>query len=135
MNILGVIAGLSAFVGIWLGHVGVRKIERTCQELWQLMLVFTLLGFVFEFFSFRIETHWLSAIFGILGLTFLWDVLEFKRQETRVKKGHAPANPANPRHIQILFEYPAATVQDFLDRQPVGHPVSLAEDSRFIQER
>ena len=44
---------------------------------------------------------------GILGVTLLWDSFEFWRQQKRVIKGHAPANPDNPRHARILAENPS----------------------------
>jgi hypothetical protein len=69
----------------------------------------------------------LSAGSGIFAVTFLWDALEFLRQQNRIKHGHAPANPNNPRHAKILAEYPEATTFDWLDRDPRGSKYSLAE--------
>ena len=54
----------------------------------------------------------------------LWDGIEFWRQQRRVWKGHAPANPSNPRHLRILSESSLATTFDLLDRDPVGYPVN-----------
>jgi hypothetical protein len=64
---------------------------------------------------------------SILGVTLLWDALEFFRQQKRVKHGHAPANPNNPRHAKILAEYPDATTIDWLNRSPRGSKYSSAE--------
>ena len=64
---------------------------------------------------------------SILGVTLLWDALEFFRQQKRIKHGHAPANPNNPRHAKILAEYPDATTIDWLDRNPRGSAYSPAE--------
>ena len=64
---------------------------------------------------------------GILGVTLLWDSFEFYRQQKRIKHGHAPANPKNPRHSKILAEYPGATIVDWLDRNPRGMAYSPAE--------
>jgi hypothetical protein len=69
----------------------------------------------------------LSATTGILGFTFLWDALELTRQQNRIKKGHAPANPDNPRHARILQEHASATTVDLLKRDPLGKPVSPNE--------
>ncbi|OGN75521.1 MAG: hypothetical protein A2X25_07330 [Chloroflexi bacterium GWB2_49_20] len=135
MNTLGLIAGLSTFLGIWLGHVGVRKIEHAAPKLWLPVLLALLLGLICEYLSLQIETIWLSTVFGILGVTLLWDGLELMRQEMRVKKGHAPANPSNPRHINFILEIPAATVQDFLDRDPIGQPVSPDKALQLFPER
>jgi hypothetical protein len=74
-----------------------------------------------------LENNTLSAVSGIIGITFLWDALEFKRQQKRVIKGHAPANPKNPRHLRILAECKTATTLDMLDREPRGKPYSQIE--------
>ena len=66
-----------------------------------------------------------NALRCILGITLLWDALEFTRQQKRVKKGHAPANPHNPRHAKILAEHPTATTLDLLKHLP-----STLHDSR-----
>jgi hypothetical protein len=114
MNTLGVIAAFSAFLGIWLGHVAVRKIEFLSPTLWLPTAAFAVLGILLEYWS-LITDHWsLNTTLGILGITFLWDALEFTRQQRRVRKGHAPANPRNPRHANILVKYPTATTVDLL---------------------
>ena len=120
LNLTGLIAAISAFLGIWLGHVSVRVIERSAKRLWQPIVIALTLGFALEICSLFTD-HWLlNTALGILGITILWDALEFVRQEKRVTKGHAPANPSNPRHAQILTNYPAATTLYLLKREP-GH--------------
>ncbi len=114
MNALGMIAAVAAFLGIWLGHVAVRNIEFLSPTLTLPVMVFAGLGIASETFSFFIVHRPVSTVLGILGITFLWDALEFTRQERRVRKGHAPANPRNPRHAEILAHYPAATTADWL---------------------
>jgi hypothetical protein len=37
-----------------------------------------------------------SAVLSVVGLTTLWDGFELYRQEERVRRGHAPANPDRP---------------------------------------
>ena len=69
----------------------------------------------------------LSATLGIIGITFLWDSIEFFRQHQRIKKGHAPANPANPRHARLLAKNNQATTIDWLDRNPIGRQLSPEE--------
>lgn len=64
---------------------------------------------------------------GILGVTLLWDALEFYRQQRRIQRGHAPANPNNPRHAKILAEFPSATTIDWLDRDPRGSAYASTE--------
>jgi hypothetical protein len=37
-----------------------------------------------------------SGALGVLGVTTLWDAFELVRQEERIRRGHAPANPNRP---------------------------------------
>jgi hypothetical protein len=134
LNPIGIVAATSAFLGIWLGHVSVRIIERSVTKLWPPIVLALALGLALEAWS-LLTDHWLlNTALGILGITILWDALEFIRQEKRIKKGHAPANPDNPRHAQILVEYPSATTLDLLKRDPIGHPVTSEEAILLITD-
>jgi hypothetical protein len=133
INFTGIIAALAAFLGIWLGHVSVRIIERNAKKLWPPIAVAITLGFGLEIWSLLTDHRLLTTATGILGITILWDALEFVRQEKRVKKGHAPANPSNPRHAQILADYPSATTLDLLKRNAIGRPVNPEEAIKLIQ--
>lgn len=128
-NWIGAVAAACTFFGIWLGHVSVRWIERRVEILWMPALGAACLGLGLEAAS--LWTFGLSPLIaagcGILGVTLLWDALEFFRQQERVRRGHAPANPCNPRHARILAEHPAAGIIDWLDRDPCGHPYSDRE--------
>lgn len=135
INFLGLITALTSFLGIWLGHVFVRKIESISRTLWKPILVTSMLGLICEILSLKIETQWLSTVFGILGITLLWDALEFKRQEKRVIKGRAPANPYNPRHIDFLMDYPNSTVVNLINREPVGRQVNPDEAIQLVLDR
>ena len=135
INPIGLTAALSAFLGIWLGHVSVRVIERNAKTLWLPIFITILLGLTLEIYSLLTIYRLLSTITGILGITILWDALEFVRQEKRVKKGHAPANSSNPRHARILAEYPFATTLDLLKREPVGYSVAPDEAIQLVTER
>ncbi len=110
LNWMGLVAAVAAFLSIWFGHVAVRKIEFISQTIRLPSIVFAAVGIIFEWLS-------LSIVFGILGITLLWDALEFTRQQQRVTKGHAPANPLNPRHARILSKYSTATHLDLLKRE------------------
>ena len=134
-NFLGLGAALSTFLGIWFGHVAVRKIESIAPTIWPPMAVFAIAGLLSEWISLITSNLLLSAASGILGFTLLWDALEFTRQQNRIKKGHAPANPDNPRHARVLRENHAATTLDLLKRDPVGKPVSPREAIQLITER
>jgi len=118
LNPLGLASALAAFLGIWLGHVTVRKVEAAAPILWPPILIALALGLGLETWSLVTDSRIISAFTGILGITVLWDALEFVRQEKRIKKGHAPANPTNPRHARILTVYPAATTINLLKREP-----------------
>ncbi len=98
MNLVGLAAAGSAFLGIWLGHVSVRKIEFASERLRLPAIGFIGLGLCLEALSVVVNAPPASAALGIVGITLLWDALELKRQENRVRRGHAPANPDNPRH-------------------------------------
>jgi hypothetical protein len=134
INLVGLTAALAAFLGIWLGHVSVRIIERNARKLWLPIFIAIVLGLSLEAWSLLTE-HWLlNTAFGILGVTILWDALEFVRQEKRVRKGHAPANPSNPRHAQILTNHPKATTLDLLKRNPIGRSVTADEAIRLLTD-
>lgn len=121
MNWLGVVAALTAFLSIWAGHVAVRKIEFSSPTIWIPTVIFAMSGIVVEFISLLVGNRLQSVTLGILGITLLWDALEFTRQQNRIKKGHAPANPNNPRHASILVDTNFhATTLDLLKREPSG---------------
>lgn len=126
INPLGITAALSAFLGIWLGHVAVRKIEFISPTIWKPSLAFVVLGLFLEYCSLATESISLKTALGIVGITLLWDALEFTRQQRRIYKGHAPANPDNPRHARILADPNAhATTIDLLKREPTGKMITL----------
>jgi len=132
LNPIGIVAAVSAFLGIWLGHVSVRIVERKAKKLWLPITIAIVLGLTLEIWSLVTDYRLLSTAAGILGITILWDAFEFVRQEKRIKKGHAPANPDNPRHARILAGYPSATTFDLLKRDPVGHSVTPDEAIQLI---
>ena len=134
MNYVGLVAALSTFFGVWFGHVAVRKIESISRTIWLPTLIFAAIGIVLEWFSLSTSNLLFATSSGILGFTFLWDALEFTRQQNRIKKGHAPANPKNPRHARLLREYVAATTLDLLKRDPTGKPVSPSEAVQLVTE-
>ncbi len=120
INLLGPVAALTAFLSIWFGHVAVRKIEFISSTIWIPTTIFAMFGLCTEYWSLITPNRPLSTFLGILGITLLFDALEFTRQQNRIKKGHAPANPDNPRHVKIMAEYSSATTIDLLKREPIG---------------
>jgi hypothetical protein len=133
-NLVGLVAAGSTFLGVWFGHVAVRKIESISPTIWLPTIVFAVIGITLEWFSLSTSNILLSTASGILGFTFLWDALEFTRQQNRIKKGHAPANPDNPRHVRLMREYSTATTLDLLKRDPIGEPVTQTEAIRLISQ-
>lgn len=134
LNNVGLVAAASTFFGVWFGHVAVRKLESISPTIWLPTITFTLIGIALECFSLFTSNLSLAAASGILGFTFLWDALEFTRQQNRIRKGHAPANPDNLRHARLMKEHPSATTLDLLKREPVGKPVSHPEAIKLIAE-
>ena len=119
INTLGLIAALTTFLSIWIGHVSVRKIESTSRTIWIPTVIAIMLGLFTEYSSLITDNLSLKTALGITGITLLWDALEFTRQQKRIIKGHAPANPNNPRHARILAEPNShATTLDLLKREP-----------------
>ena len=128
INLVGLASAAATFFGVWLGHVSVRKIEREVERIWIPAVLALTSGLGLELASFQAEGLIVSTICGILGITLLWDSLELAyRQPRRVMKGHAPANPHNPRHARILAEHPEATTIVWLARDPRGVPFSDEE--------
>ena len=134
LNVIGLVAAASTFLGVWFGHVAVRKIESISPTIWLPTIAFAITGIILEWSALLTSNLMLSAASGIVGFTFLWDSLEFSRQQNRIKKGHAPANPDNPRHARLLREYPFATTIDLLKRDPIGKPVTQSEAEQLITE-
>lgn len=115
---IGVVAALATFLGVWIGHVTIRKVEYCAPDLRVPMFLAVVIGLALEVAALSSASLSASGACGILGMTALFDALEFRRQFNRMKKGHAPANPNNPRHASLLAEGKATTV-DGLKREPV----------------
>ena len=132
---IGLVAAVVTFFGVWFGHVTVRKVEFRAEKLWIPISLALVLGLGFESWSLITDHILVATATGILGMTLLWDSFEFWRQQKRIIKGHAPANPHNPRHTRILAQSQAATTLDLLNRDPVGYPVNPEEAIRLIVEK
>lgn len=123
LNWIGLAAAAATFFGIWFGHVGVRKVEAASSTIWLPTVIALALGLALEVGALLTQNLYLSGALGIVGMTVLWDALEFSRQHKRIAHGHAPANPNNPRHARLLAEGKSATTLNWLDRNPAGHPI------------
>jgi hypothetical protein len=135
INPIGIITAVTTFLTIWFGHVMVRKLESRLESIAPAVIIFILLGLLFEICGLLVESNTVSAIFGIVGFTFLWDALEFFRQEKRIKVGHAPANPNNSRHASILAQYSSSTTVDLLNREPRGKAYSEEEITNLLHSK
>jgi uncharacterized protein DUF4491 len=131
INLLGLIAAFTAFFSIWFGHVAVRKIESISRTIWIPSTIFSILGVSCEWLSVKAPSLQIATVFGILGITLLFDSFELTRQQRRIIRGHAPANPDNPRHAKILREYPSATKLDLLKRDPTSFLISVSDSSEI----
>jgi hypothetical protein len=127
MNLIGVVCALSAFLNIWFGHVAVRFLEARAVSIKLPAAIFALIGLVLEIGALFSRSQLLAAALGISGVIMLWDAFEFVRQQRRVIKGHAPANPKNPRHRRILAEHASASTIEWLKREPLGRSLSNEE--------
>ncbi len=125
-NTIGVVAALATFLGVWIGHVTVRKVEYRAPDLRIPIAIAVAIGLALEVVALSSDNLSVSGACGILGMTALFDALEFRRQFKRVKKGHAPANPNNPRHALLLAEGKATTI-DCLKREPTGQMITYQE--------
>ena len=134
INLTGPACAVATFLGVWIGHVSVRRIEREVDRIWIPSALALIIGIGLEFASLWISSQALSAFLAILGVTLLWDALELHRQQNRIRHGHAPANPRNLRHARILATHPTATTVDWLDRDPVGAPISKDEYNAFPEQ-
>ena len=94
----GPVLAVLTFGTIALGHVAVRKLNYRYGT--KPAPVFLLLGLGFLALSLLVTSNLASAALGIVGMTTLWDAVEFVRQEERIRRGHAPANPDRPVEAQ-----------------------------------
>ncbi len=133
LNWIGLISALTTFLTIAFGHIMVRELEYRIHTIKPAITICIFLGIGLEIGALLADSRTTSAIFGIIGITVLWDGFEFYRQQKRVIKGHAPANPDNPRHQRILSQSPTATTINIIDRDPRGYPYSEDEIQNILQ--
>jgi hypothetical protein len=133
MQLAGLWMALATFLGIWWGHVGVRWLEAQSVRIGPPAAVLIVLGIGMNVYSLFAPNLTLAGVSSIIGITLLWDAFELFRQQKRIVKGHAPANPNNPRHARILAASPHATLEDLLDREPQGRVIDAGHGNGSYQ--
>lgn len=93
INYYGFVIGLVMLITTGLGHVIVIKGEyHLGLKIWPLFLIIGILSILL---SFIVVNTLLSGILGIMGVTFLWGILELFQQRERVRKGWFPKKTNN----------------------------------------
>ncbi len=113
----GLWLALATFLSIWWGHVGVRWLEARWADLRPPMIVLIVAGVALNGIALWSQNVTIGGVCSVIGFSLWWDAFELVRQDKRVRHGHAPANPRNPRHARYLAEG-RATTHDPLDREP-----------------
>ncbi len=91
MQFYGVLLGLISFLVIGLFHPVVIKCEyHFSYKVWP---VFLFAGAALLIASLFTANTFVSAVLGVVGVTFLWSIIELFHQRRRVEKGWFPANP------------------------------------------
>ncbi|MFI3327528.1 MAG: DUF4491 family protein [Rikenellaceae bacterium] len=91
LNFTGLIVAVATFLIIGLFHPIVIKAEYYFGvKCWWFFL---LLGVASLAVSLLIANFVISMIMGVLGITFLWSIIEIFEQRKRVEKGWFPRNP------------------------------------------
>ncbi len=91
LNFTGIIVAVATFLIIGLFHPIVIKAEYYwgVKCWWWFMVT----GVICLVASLMIATLIPSMILGVLGVTFLWSIIEIFDQRERVRKGWFPENP------------------------------------------
>ncbi len=132
LQLAGPALAIVTFLTVWWGHVLVRITHyhfgtRPAPAIF-------LAGLLCLLAATQSNNDFLSAVFGIVGLTMLWDAFELHRQESRVRQGHAPLNPRVHREAAGLA---AATLADSPESDNEGVCLSCGStaNSRFLCRR
>ncbi|OAN47808.1 hypothetical protein A6A03_09235 [Chloroflexus islandicus] len=113
----GLWLALATFLSIWWGHVGVRWLEAKSADIRPPMVALIIAGLILNVAALFAPNVTIGGVCSVVGIALWWDAFELVRQDRRVRHGHAPANPNNPRHARYLAEG-KATLHDPLDREP-----------------
>jgi hypothetical protein len=83
----GLTLSAATFGTIACGHILVRRLHPKWGTKPGIPLM--LLGLVLMVISIFFDSNLISGVLGIVGITTIWDGIEFYRQEKRVQRGHA----------------------------------------------
>lgn len=134
-ELTGLWVAMATFFGIWGGHVGVRWLEAHSVRIGPPAALLVAAGVGLNSYALFSASLAVAGVCSIIGITLLWDAFELFRQAKRVQKGHAPANPANPRHAAYLAAGGPVTTEDLLDREPQGEPATFPHMAHHSAER
>ena len=95
MNFEGILVGFVTLFLIGLFHPIVIWCEYHFS--WRVWPVFLLAGLICLGISITTAKTLYSVLWGVLGVTCLWSILELKEQEKRVNKGWFPKKPASKK--------------------------------------
>lgn len=125
LQLAGFWMALATFLAIWWGHVGVRWLEAHSVRVGPPAALLVAAGLALNIYGLFSPSLTVAGVCSIVGITLFWDAFELYRQQKRVQKGHAPANPNNSRHAAYLAQGAPVTTEDLLDREPQGRPALL----------
>lgn len=91
MQYTGLIISVTTFWVIGVFHPIVIKAEYYFGV--RCWWVFAVAGVLFLIFSALFENVILSSVFGVIGCSSFWSILELFEQKERVRKGWFPKNP------------------------------------------
>lgn len=83
----GVVLAAATVAAIAAGHVLVRRLHARWRT--RPAIPFILLGALVLACSFFVRSNLLAGVLGIAAITFVWDGIEFYRQEKRFLREHA----------------------------------------------
>ena len=81
----GLVLAITTFATIGIGHVFVRRLHPKFGT--RLGIPFMLLGIAVLIGSLFVTSNLIAGVLGIVAITFIWDGIEFYRQEKRVQQG------------------------------------------------
>ncbi len=116
INWVGPLLGVICLLGVWSGHILVRKLDFHLAKVRPVAVFMGLLGCCTILSTLWISNTILAGILGVAGMILFFDAIELFLQEKRVRIGHAAANPANPRHQKILQSSNDSVIYNPLDQ-------------------